>query len=49
MSCDDLLKLCSSKDCKSPPKADLHPRLEKQGYKHAMSIHELGLDIKCYV
>jgi hypothetical protein len=28
---DDLLKLCSSKGCKSPPKVDLHPRLGKEG------------------
>jgi hypothetical protein len=31
MSGDDLLKLCSSKDYKFPPKDDLHSKLGKQG------------------
>jgi hypothetical protein len=44
---DDLLKLCNSKDWTSPPKADLHPKLRKQGLQTYYSIHDLGLDIKC--
>jgi hypothetical protein len=32
---------------KSPPKADLHPKIGKQGLQACYSIHELGLDIKC--
>jgi hypothetical protein len=45
----NLLKLRSSQDCKSPPKANLRPQLEKQCYIHTISIHQLGLDINCYV
>jgi hypothetical protein len=44
---DDLLNLGSSNDCMSPPKADLHPNIGKQGLKACYYIHELGLDIKC--
>jgi hypothetical protein len=43
---DDLLALGSFVDCTPPPRADLHPNIDKQKLQACYSIYKLGLDVR---